>query len=908
MITLKSWLLKSISRQISALLIIILSSALLLPAFYFYYVQKAELKNSTEQLARQLISSLRTSAAKSIFYEDHFAVWQLIKNQIKNNQQQIKAGGLFIIDEISILDKNKHVFAHSEPETHPLQKPYTSSILSEQVLPVESDDIIIKQLSQTRHTKIRLYANVFYQGNNSGLIILQLDLTLLDDLNNQLISKFSIYFILILFLALALGILFSRWISTPLEIIEKSLDNIGSGKLQINELHQRHDEYQRLASTLEKTDKSLFASNSKIDALLNLTKEREEYLSIMLHSIGDAVIATDDEGRITRMNPVAEQLTGWEYNDALGEMVKDVFPIIDSSTRESIENPIEKVLNTGQTVYLSNHTTLIAKDGTEYHIADSAAPIRDSHNKIHGMILVFNDVTEQYKLRAKVNDEQKKIQRVFDDMQSLVAILDTDGMLTFINNTPLKLIDSQRSDVLNKKLWDLSFFEHDELIRQTVKNDCLNASNGIITFNDITLNTPDGLFWIEFSVHPVVDDNGNIIQLVAEGRDINQRKLQEEALRRTQKMDAIGQLAGGIAHDFNNQLGVIIGNLDIIKDTLSNEKQLKWIDNSTRATLRCIDLTRQLLTFSRRKSTEKSIVNVNGILNELQTMIARTVTPEVEVEYSLDVNLWPTEIDSGEFQDAILNLVINARDAMPDGGKLIFETSNNTLDENFANNTLNIKNGDYIQITISDTGSGMDNQTLEHIFEPFFTTKPEGKGTGLGLAMVYGFVNRFKGSIRFYSEVNIGTTIRMYLPRSQSTVNGELDQKDSPTLPTGSERVLIVDDEKDLLELANLYLSALGYQVEIAESADQALEILLKDNTFDLVFSDIVMPGKMNGYDLANKIGELWPDMKILLTSGFTSKAVRTDRPGPYDKELLSKPYRKYDLAKRVRDTLDRAS
>jgi len=201
---------------------------------------------------------------------------------------------------------------------------------------------------------------------------------------------------------------------------------------------------------------------------------------------------------------------------------------------------------------------------------------------------------------------------------------------------------------------------------------------------------------------------------------------------------------------------------------VSDEKQINWIDKSTRATLRSIDLTRQLLSFSRRKSTYNSVININHTLKELETMITRTVTPEVEVKYYLNEDLWLIDIDNGELQDAIINVIINARDVMPNGGKLTFETDNISLSKADNLKKLNINAGDYVQILISDTGCGIDKKTLEHIFEPFFTTKPEGKGTGLGLAMVYSFVNRFNGSIRFYSELGIGTTIRIYLPRRKT--------------------------------------------------------------------------------------------------------------------------------------------
>ncbi len=390
--------------------------------------------------------------------------------------------------------------------------------------------------------------------------------------------------------------------------------------------------------------------------------------------------------------------------------------------------------------------------------------------------------------------------------------------------------------------------------------------------------------------------------------DLIQGKAQaEEALRRSQKMEAIGQLSGGIAHDFNNQLGIIIGYLDFLQEYVGdNEQPCKWVDTATRATLRCMDLTRQLLAFSRSQASGKTVVNLNARIKELETMIARSVTPEVEVQYFLADDPWQTQINLGEFQDALLNLVINARDAMPGGGKLLIEATNKRLDEGYATLNPGVEAGDYVQLMMSDTGDGMDKETLEHIFEPFFTTKAEGKGTGLGLAMVYGFVKRYGGHIKVYSEPGVGTTMRLYLPRSTTSESADIaENAPAIELPTGNESILIVDDEADLLQLADRYLSDLGYRTRCAENAAQALEKLAGDVEFDLLFSDVVMPGGINGYELAQKAKQMRPGLKVLLTSGFTSKTMAHNGLARFSAHLLSKPYRRDDLVQRIRLVLD---
>ncbi len=403
------------------------------------------------------------------------------------------------------------------------------------------------------------------------------------------------------------------------------------------------------------------------------------------------------------------------------------------------------------------------------------------------------------------------------------------------------------------------------------------------------------------------DAEGNPVRSVGTVQDITERVSMEEALRRSQKMDAIGQLSGGIAHDFNNQLGVVIGYLDFLRNHFSqDEKPRQWVDIAIKSTLRCMDLTRQLLTFSRHQAKEKRVVDLNATLHELETMIARSVTPEVRVQYFLADNLWQTEIDPGEFQDAILNLVINARDAMPGGGKLLIETSNKHLDAGYVACNPGVEPGEYVQLMLSDTGAGMDRDTMEHIFEPFFTTKPKGKGTGLGMAMVYGFAKRYGGNIKVYSEPGVGTTMRLYLPRTNAPRSTDtIENLYEAKLPTGSETILIVDDEADLLQLADHYLRDLGYRTRLAENTGQALAILGGDEQIDLLFSDVVMPGEMNGYELAQLATQQRPGLKVLLTSGFTSKTIAHNGLARFSAHLLCKPYRKVDLLQRVRVVLD---
>jgi CheY-like chemotaxis protein len=372
-------------------------------------------------------------------------------------------------------------------------------------------------------------------------------------------------------------------------------------------------------------------------------------------------------------------------------------------------------------------------------------------------------------------------------------------------------------------------------------------------------------------------------------------------------MEEVGQLTGGIAHDFNNLLGIMLGNLDFLQRLVADdEKASKRVQTTTKAALRATDLTKQLLGFSRRESKNITATDLNQVIRGMKNLIARSVTPEVEVEVQLAEGLWLTEIDRGDLQDALLNLVLNARDAMPNGGKLTIETANRVLDAIYEEQNPIADQGDYVQLAVSDNGSGIPAEALEHIFEPFFTTKPEGKGTGLGMSMVYGFTQRSKGYIKAYSEPGIGTTVRLYLPRSGDQVQESTRPTDKKTgLPRGNEVILIVDDEADLLELAKDHLETLGYHTIVAENGKQALQKLAEAEHIDLLFSDVVMPGGINGYELAEQATTKRPELKVLLTSGFTKKAIAKNGQAQFSATLLNKPYSKAELAWRVRETLD---
>lgn len=402
-------------------------------------------------------------------------------------------------------------------------------------------------------------------------------------------------------------------------------------------------------------------------------------------------------------------------------------------------------------------------------------------------------------------------------------------------------------------------------------------------------------------------DGGTIIM----ASDVTERKQLEEQVRRAQKMDAIGQLTGGIAHDFNNILGIIQGNLELLYDGPLDSTYRKFLENAQKGIYRGADITRKLLAFSRKDVRKVELAQLSELISDIEELISRSLTAYIKVETNLAEDLWPVNVDIGDFEDAILNLSINARDAMPDGGTLSIGTENKVLDEDYTRLNPQGKTGHFVMVSVGDTGTGMDVETRERVFEPFFTTKEPGKGTGLGLSMVYGFAQRSGGHLQVYTEIGRGTTFRIFFPKAEGlAAEQSVKIGKNSNLRGGSETVLVVEDEPELREIAASHLKRLGYNILEAENGDKALQLISQANGIDLVFSDVVMPGKLDGYQLATSIHHQKPKLKVLLASGFNKTQAFIDNDAEdylviLNNQLLSKPYDKRELSEAIRNKLD---
>jgi len=430
------------------------------------------------------------------------------------------------------------------------------------------------------------------------------------------------------------------------------------------------------------------------------------------------------------------------------------------------------------------------------------------------------------------------------------------------------------------------------------------VSGGKPVFTRDRVTMPNGQRIWESILVPVRNDAGVVDRIVASSRDVTDRENAQDQLRRAQRMEAVGHLTGGVAHDFNNLLQVIRGNLELLASMVEeNDAASLRVKNALHGANRAAQLTRQLLAFARRQPLEPKVVNLGRLVGDMAEMLRRTLGEGVEVETVIAGGLWNTLADPAQVESAVLNLAINARDAMPEGGRLTVEITNAVLDNDYARRDAEIEPGQYVLLAVSDTGQGMDAETLNRVFEPFFTTKGEEKGTGLGLSMVYGFVKQSKGHVQIYSEPGQGTTVKIYLPRSRerepayaAPVVGSLRGR--------SEVILVVEDDDMVRASAVGMLRDLGYTCIHAPDGDAALAIIKEGTKLDLLFTDVIMPGSVKSRDLANEAQKLRPGLPVLFTSGYTQNAIVHHGRLDEGVQLLSKPYSRDDLARKIRGLL----
>ncbi len=598
-------------------------------------------------------------------------------------------------------------------------------------------------------------------------------------------------------------------------------------------------------------------------------QESEHRFATTLSSIGDAVIATDEKGIITFLNPVASQLTEWPLAEAIGKPLEEIFNIINEFTLQKVENPVAKVLRDGKIVGLANHTILISRSGREIPIDDCAAPIYDDDGSCRGVVLVFRDFTEQKKAQEQLQESERRFHRLADATPVMMWLTDEKQQHTFFSKPWL--------DFTGKTMAEESGEGWQSGIRRQDKENLLELYDKAFARHEsfqvqYQHKRYDGTYrWLLLTGAPLFTSNGKFEGFIGSCLDITEYKHLEEKLQQIEKMESIGQLASGIAHDFNNLLMIINGYSSLlIKNIPKGNAWANAAKEILKAGERAAELTRQLLIFSSKQMVEMKPIQLNTVVRNMEKMLRRLIPENIQLKTSLAEELRVIEADSGQLEQVLVNLVVNARDAMPEGGTITIKTSNCYVDNHlFAG--VEIPSGNYVQLSVSDNGTGIAENVKERIFEPFFTTKEIGKGTGLGLATVYGIIRQCGGAINLESSLGQGTTFTLFFRLSEKEISDNVkftetkEFKDNGNLQT----ILVVEDEDAVRKVIKTVIEEQGYKVLEARNGNEALEIILEHEVqITAIVTDIVMP-KLSGNKLGEYISVLYPDVKILYISGY---------------------------------------
>jgi PAS domain S-box-containing protein len=653
------------------------------------------------------------------------------------------------------------------------------------------------------------------------------------------------------------------------------------------------------------------ASPVLVGTVQDVTSEHEAESALRLSEgrfrgiIGSAalgIVACDVNGRIQIANEVFCRMLGYTEYELV---VLDKISLVHPDDRARYQSAIDRLMAGGMESSIIE-MRCVRKNGDALWARVSVSAQFDPAGKPIGMIVIAEDVTEQRQVEGQLRLLESAIARTNDLVIITEAdLIDGEGpKIVYVNDAFERRTQFSREEALGKtpRMLQGVNTSRSELNRIRLSLESMEPVRA-----QLTNYQKDGKeFSIELEIAPVFDRNGRCTHFVAIERDITERLALEAQLRQSQRLESVGQLTGGVAHDFNNLLTVVLGNADLLYDELAeNDARRPLAEMIVGAAEKGAELTRRLLAFSRRQALDPKIVDINQLLHGMHGLLLRTLGEHIEIAVVAAENLARASVDPVQLESAVLNLCLNARDAMPAGGRLTIETANMLLDAKYAAVHSEVRAGRYVMLAVSDTGVGISGADLPRVFEPFFTTKETGKGTGLGLAMVYGFIKQSGGHVSIYSEPGQGTSVKMYLPSTDA--EQELSSQPVETeLTGGSESILLVEDDPMVRSFAKKELVSLGYRVVEAPNAPTALDLLRGSEVFDLLFTDVVMPGGMSGKQLADEALRIRPALKVLYTSGYTENAIshhgRLD-PGV---NLLPKPYRRKDLADKVRNTLAR--
>lgn len=700
---------------------------------------------------------------------------------------------------------------------------------------------------------------------------------------------------------------------------------------QITQALAGNQRRRRLRTTLDRANSLLSEPPRPSEGTYQRRLHADAYLHTFIDAARDAIVGLDGSLSVLYWSAGAEELFRLPIGKAV-QLAAQQLPFWSPS----LQAGVQEVLAGTVPHSLESTCTL---DGVEATLEILPSAVRDGNRQIIGVSLTIRDIsTLAAERRAneqrgrEMTEERLHLHRLFNQAPGFIAITQGPQHVLEIANRAFHQLVGQR-DVIGKPA--LAVFPQTEgrdvgeLLEQIYATQRPYVGRAIPVRVSRAGGEDAQRRYIDFIFQPILTEQDEVSGIFCQGHDVTERVLAQQALQRSQdnllelvnertreleqsrqalyqsqKLEAIGKLTGGVAHDFNNVLQVIAGNLQLLRPMLAHVRLgSQRLDAASQAVDRGAKLAAELLAFARRQPLRPMPTNLSRLLRNMDDLLRQALGERVEIETIVAGGLWTTMVDPNQLENVVLNLAINARDAMSDGGKLTLELGNAMLDEHYTQTQVDVAPGQYVLLAVSDTGVGMTEQTIERAFEPFYTTKPEGEGTGLGLSMAYGFAKQSGGHIRIYSEPGSGTTVKLYLPRTEQP---EVVAVPLPIAPAagGDETILVVEDDLAVQATVIELLSSLGYGVLRANDAQSALSILQSGMAIDLLFTDVVMPGKLSSPELARQAKLLLPNIAVLFTSGYTRNAIVHGGKLDAGVELLSKPYRQEDLARKIRQLL----
>ncbi len=624
-----------------------------------------------------------------------------------------------------------------------------------------------------------------------------------------------------------------------------------------------------------------------------------EFYKNVINSFDDLIFVKNERHEWVFLNDAACKFWGYQQEALLGKTDHDIFPREEADIYWAKDNEVFQ--SEKPDLNIEKQTI----DGNLYKIATKKSINKDPHTGDRYNVGTIRDITEQKKAEEAIQREKDMAQQYLDIAGVMLVALGTDGTVTLINKKGCQILGCEEEEIIGKNWFDNFIPKAMRMEIQDVFDELMQGTSSVRQYNENLVLTKKGTErMVAWHNTLLTNDKGDIIGTLSSGEDITENRRLEEQLFQSQKMEAIGRLAGGIAHDFNNALTAIMGYSDIIaKDAEVKDKHRSYIDEIKKSAERAATLTQQLLAFSRKQIMQPKVLNLNTMLKNTKNMLQRMIGEDITFRLQTATPIDMIKVDQGKIEQVVINLAVNARDAMPNGGILEVETKNIFLDHAFCEMHKGANPGNYVLLSVHDTGKGIDNETMKHIFEPFFTTKEIGKGTGLGLATVYGIVRQSGGYIDVQSQEGSGTTVAIYLPRVDK-VPETVEKHESKVAEGKNETILFVEDDDMVRNMVAAVLEQYGYNVIEAENGSVAMKRCEQEDKIHLMIADVVMPG-ISGPDLVRQIITIQPEMKVLYISGYTDDAIVHHGVLDENTPFLQKPFTPQKLALKVQELLE---